>query len=248
MTPPVEQKGDPDPHKGQFKGDPREKGEISPAGDKTDQFLGLETLFEEVILTSPIQTSSPETIPKEVTTELGPHGSSKSCFYVPGKIGRIRGSFLIDTGSSILVLSNKVLAMHSSDLQTVQEKVVTANGQELKLLGKLKLNIQLEHLDFSQVFIVADIDEDFGNLGMDFLQDYKASIKIGKRVLKTSAGKLKLFRQSSRVCAGLRLEGMIDIPPHSEVFVKGYIDRTFPGTREPLECWNLMGGLCHREC
>ena len=237
MTPPIEQKGDPDPHKGQFKGDPGEKGEISPVGDKTDQFLGLETLFEEVTLTSPIQTSSPESIPKDVTSELGPCGSSKSCFYVPGKIGRTRGSFLIDTGSSVSVLSNKVLAMlgHSSDLQTVQEKVVTANGQELKLLGKLKLNIQLEHLDFSQVFIVADIDEDFGILGMDFLQDHKASIKIGKRVLKTSAGKLKLFRQSSRVCARLRLEGMIDIPPHSEVFVKGYIDRTFPGTLGVLE-------------
>ena len=92
LTPPAVQK-DPDPHKVQFKGDPGEKGEINPAGDKTDQFLGLETLFEEVTLTSPIQTSSPETIPKDVTSELGPHGSSKSCFYVPGKIGRIRVAF-----------------------------------------------------------------------------------------------------------------------------------------------------------
>ena len=87
-----------------------------------------------MIPTSPNRISSPETIPKDVTTELGPHGSSKPCFYVPGK-WQDSCSLLIDTGSSIPVLSNNVLTIlgHSSDLQTVQEKVVTANGQDVNV-------------------------------------------------------------------------------------------------------------------
>ena len=147
------------------------------------------------------------------------------------KICKVRGSFLIDTGSTVSVLSIKVVSMigRTTDLQPVVEKLTTANDQELKLKGKLELQIQLEHLDFSQVFIVAEIDEEFGILGMDFLQENDANIKLGKRILKTSIGKLRLYKQTSKVCATLVLDNTVAIPQHSEVFLKGYIDRTSQG-------------------
>ena len=76
---------------------------------------------------------------------------------------------------------------------------------------------------------MAEIDEEFGILGMDFLQENDANIKLGKRILKTSTGKLRLYKQTSKVCARLVLEDTVEIPPHSEVFLKGYVDRTSPG-------------------
>ena len=36
------------------------------------------------------------------------HSVNASCYYVTGKIGSVRGKFLIDTGSSICVISEKV--------------------------------------------------------------------------------------------------------------------------------------------
>ena len=129
------------------------------------------------------------------------------------------------------VLSSKVVSMigQTTDLQPIVEKLTTANGEQLKLSGKLDLKFQLEHLDFSQMFIVAEIDEEFGILGMDFLQENNASIKLGKRILKTSRGKLRLYKHTSNVCARLALEDSVVVPPRSEVFLKGYVDRTSQG-------------------
>ena len=206
--------------------DPRQQFDICE-----EQSIELETLFEEVPPANP--TLSPDLKSSEVKVSPGEEytRTDKSCFYVPVKIGKVRGSFLIDTGSTVSVLSSKVVSMigRTTNLQPVVEKLTTANGQELKLKGKLELQIQLEHLDFSQAFIVAEIDEELGILGMDFLQENDANFKLGKRILKTSTGKLRLYKQTSKVCARLVLEDTVEIPPRSEVFLKGYVDRTSPG-------------------
>ena len=182
-----------------------------------EQSIELETLFKEVPTYGPTDSLTLHSSEVKQSPPGGYTRSEKSRFYVPCKIGKVKGSFLIDTGSTVSVLSSKVVSMigQTTDLQPIVEKLMTANGEQLKLSGKLDLKFQLEHLDFSQMFIVAEIDEEFGILGMDFLQENNASMKLGKRILKTSSGKLRLYKHTSNVCARLALEDSVVVPPRS---------------------------------
>ena len=65
---------------------------------------------------------------------------SHSCYYVDGKIGQVRGKFLVDTGSSICVIPLKLfdkLADRDILLKPTDRKVQTADGNFLKLRGNV---------------------------------------------------------------------------------------------------------------
>ena len=135
--------------------------------------------------------------------ELGSNGPNdyivrsihNACFYVNGTIGQTKGNFLIDTGSSICVLSEKVFERLNNEnvpLFPTEKRVRTADGNFLKIKGLCNIGIQLDHLIFNQEFIVANIEESFGILGINFLDAYEADVKIGTKMLKTKLGKVKL--------------------------------------------------------
>ena len=108
-----------------------------------------------------------------------------------GKINQTRLNFLIDSGSSICVLSENVfekISTNSTILQETARKVRTANGGLLKIRGTCTLKVQLDHLDFDQEFIIANIEEP-GILGISFLDQYEVDIKVRKKILKTKKGK-----------------------------------------------------------
>ena len=148
-----------------------------------------------------------------------------TCYYVSGKIGSIRGKFLIDTGSSICVISEKVfnrLSGENINLLPSNRQVRTADGTFLKVKGSCTLQIQLDHLLFGQEFIVANIEESLGILGINFIDQYEVDIKIKKKVLKTNNGKIKLHKQSFEGCCRIQLCDKVTFPPQSETFVKTY--------------------------
>ena len=65
-----------------------------------------------------------------------------ACYYVNGKVGFAKGKFLIDTGSSICVLSEKVYERIKGEgvhLQPTQRRVRAANGTLLKIRGTCTL-------------------------------------------------------------------------------------------------------------
>ena len=149
---------------------------------------------------------------------------NQACYYVHGKINQTRLNFLIDSGSSICVLSEKVFEKISTDSTILQEtarKVRTANGGLLKIKGACTLKVQLDHLDFDQEFIIANIEEP-GILGISFLDQSEVDIKIRKKILKTKKGKLKLYKQGTDICCRVQLCESVTIPPHSETFLKTY--------------------------
>ena len=148
-----------------------------------------------------------------------------TCYYVSGKIGSIRGKFLIDTGSSICVISEKVfnrLSGENINLLPSNRQVRTADGTFLKVKGSCTLQIQLDHLLFDQEFIVANIEESLGILGINFIDQYEVDIKIRKKVLKTNNGKIKLHKQNFEGCCRIQLCDKVTLPPQSETFVKTY--------------------------
>ena len=114
-----------------------------------------------------------------------------------GKINQTRLNFLIDSGSSICVLSEKVfekISTNSTILQETARKVRTANGGLLKIRGTCTLKVQLDHLDFDQEFIIANIEEP-GILGISFLDQYEVDVKIRKKILKTKGENLNCLNK-----------------------------------------------------
>jgi hypothetical protein len=95
----------------------------------------------------------------------------------------------------------------------------TANGVRLKIAGKCTLNFEIEHLAFYFEFIVADIEETIGILGIDFFENYNVSLKVHKRLLKTSVGKVRLYNFNSRMCAKVQIT---DIPHKNKPLLHNY--------------------------
>ena len=176
---------------------------------------------------------------------------SKACFYVNGKLGHISGRFLVDTGSSICVISDRVYSSLGNDkpLMPTSRRVRMADGRFLKLKGLCTLEIQLDHLTFSQEFVVAEIEEPIGILGINFLDSYESDIKIKKKILKTKLGKIKLHRQGSDGCNRLQLCENVTLPAYSESFVPTYMSQTSCSTlniMEPTKCYIDKGLLIAR--
>ena len=175
----------------------------------------------------PDGTSEADTL--DVTDNQNQEGLSYaingSCYYVNGKIESHRGKFLIDTGSSVSVIGTKVLEHLNLDIpiQPADRKVRKANGGLLDVKGRCNLEIQLDHLTFRQDFIIADIEESLGILGINFLDENGADVKIRKRLLKTKQGKIKLHKRGAQVCNKLQLCENVTIPAQSEAFVKAYM-------------------------
>ena len=176
---------------------------------------------------------------------------SKACFHVNGKLGHISGRFLVDTGSSICVISDRVYSSLGNDkpLMPTSRRVRMADGRFLKLKGLCTLEIQLDHLTFSQEFVVAEIEEPIGILGINFLDSYESDIKIKKKILKTKLGKIKLHRQGSDGCNRLQLCENVTLPAYSESFVPTYMSQTSCSTlniMEPTKCYIDKGLLIAR--
>ena len=180
------------------------------------------------------------------------HAVNQTCLYANGNIGHIKGRFLVDTGSSICVISDKaynLLDNSDTTLTPTTEKVRMADGNLLKLKGICDLEIQLDHLKFKQEFLVADIDESLEILGINFLEKYEADVKIKKRQLKTNLGKIKLHQNSSDSCYRIQLYRNVTIPAHSETYVKTYSTQntsTSLNILEPAKCYIDKGLIIAR--
>ena len=79
-------------------------------------------------------------------------------------------------------------------LQPTQRRVRAANGTLLYIRGTCTLQIQLVNVLFSQEFIVADIEESLGIMGINLSDQYQADVKIRKKILKTNQGKKYINR------------------------------------------------------
>ena len=165
------------------------------------------------------------------------YAMSGSCYYVNGRIDTCRGKFLIDTGSSISVVATEVLGKLNQkiNIEPTDRKVRTANAGLLDIKGTCSLSIRLDHLTFQQEFIIADVEESLGILGVNFLDQYRADIKIKKRILKTDQGKVKLHKRGAQVCNKLQLCENVIIPAQSETLVKAYMPNKSPSSFSVLE-------------
>lgn len=84
---------------------------------------------------------------------------------------------LVDTGSSVNLIKSKYI--QGKKIEKCKEYLVSANGSEIKSLGKVKLSFRIETNTFEDDFVVSD---DFTSdliLGYQFLKKEKVQINFG---------------------------------------------------------------------
>ena len=105
--------------------------------------------------------------------------------YIPVKIGNQERHFLIDTGSTITIVSKTALTQsHQTQLPEIYETEVRlqqANGTPIKTSGETKLTMKCGTQEHDVPVVIADIEVD-GILGMDFLQKYKFNNRLRTQV------------------------------------------------------------------
>ena len=134
----------------------------------------------------------------------------KNGLFVGGKIGNEKINLLIDTGSTITIVSHQALDRvkqdSSKEVKRSHARLLQADGTPIKVYGEADLRMEIGTNQYNMNVVVADIDHD-GILGMDFLQSTNSSINCelgtininGETVQCTDLGeefKLVIIQQS----------------------------------------------------
>ena len=177
----------------------------------------------------------------------------ESCLFTTASFGKNLTSLLVDTGSPVCLLSKGVGEKIGIDLEDLDETRGTfnaVNGGSIKIFGSTELEFLLEGSLFSQKFIIADIPDMEGILGMDFLEKYEVSIQVSKLYLEIGDQKVKLQKAPDKTCSRVRVTKQVVIPPCSEMLIDGLIEGGKPGYSEalvePAATLGKEGLLCAR--
>lgn len=202
------------------------------------RFSPLVTLTVGIVLFSPlpilrsdsfVQTTHEVAVPVQgVGNEVPPsviqlNQVSGSCLYVKAEINKVPCKLLVDTGSPVCVLSAQIfrkLGVEEGELQATNLSLHTADGNSLKIIGKVQVCINIGPHSFDQDVIIAELADLAGILGMDYLEEHDVEIHIGKKILKIKGHKVNLEKKKSNTCAKVRLLDKTTIPACSEMLVE----------------------------
>ena len=133
---------------------------------------------------------------------------------------------LIDTGAGVSLLSQSAyqgLGARKPKMKSSKTNLTTANGEPLESQGTCRLSFRLDGQRFSHDMVIGDLSGISGILGMDFLIKNGAEIDIASGVLRLHGRAVKLCRESTSMCARIKVTDTVSVPPHSEMFVKAKV-------------------------
>ena len=190
---------------------------------------------DEEQVRSPIQKSS---YGGGKTTSAVQDKSRGQPMYVEGRIGNIDTNLFIDCGSATTIISETMFRQTTkAEMKHSSAKLETANGQQLHVLGKIKLNVEIGgttrkegHFKTDYTFyVVKELAHDV-LLGLDFLALHKAVIDTHHRKLTiqdnymtvTVHKLINLQSQYRKINVINKTE--IRIPARSEILIQGKLD------------------------
>lgn len=126
--------------------------------------------------------------------------------------------FLVDTGSAVSCLSKKIFdQLGHLKLSPISTALIAAGGENLQVYGQVKLTFTVQGCSFKHNFVVVDLDEIPGILGIDLLDTHQAQINISKALLIMPNGsEIKLNKKQNQHCALIRLREKLVLPANSE--------------------------------
>lgn len=176
----------------------------------------------------------------------------KSCFSVRCVLGQNVNMFLVDTGSQACLLDAHVFMTLDKrpPLKPCSLSLSTADGRDMKVLGKIDLEFEIGEIGFCHEFIVAELGNLRGIIGMDFLENNDVIFQISRGLLVIGGQSIQLERETAPVCARVRVAKNIVVPPDCEVVVPAYsvgsVDKSVNSLLEPFQFLSQKGLLVAR--
>ena len=128
-------------------------------------------------------------------------------------------SILVDCGSRICILSNKVFECVglNDTLGRVGSKVGGVDSSQLDILGTMELDTALKGRKAKQIFHICDNFMQSALLGVDVLRDNGCVVDLSKGILHAGNKEVKLRDQSSWVIHEVSLVETVTIQPDRKV-------------------------------
>lgn len=110
---------------------------------------------------------------------------SKSCWFASVEIGGVSTNMLVDTGSSVSLLSKEIYETLSFRpiLTEIADTLTTADGEPLCVYGKSIFPLRINEIYFDHPIVIADLGGLSGILGLDFLSDNEIVVDTCKGIL-----------------------------------------------------------------
>ena len=153
--------------------------------------------------------------------------SREDALYVTGEIHGVPVEWLLDTGSSISIMSvnvfGKIPKESRPELKANSSPMSTADGSPLMDLGMVSTRVMVGKQELTQEMVVADINVDC-ILGVDFLRSHSGSIDFGEDKM-TLNGKLVPTRSGllRNQCYRVATAEKVILPAGTRKVVKGKV-------------------------
>ena len=126
--------------------------------------------------------------------------AGSDCLYVKGNLGGVHIDWLIDTGAAPNVLNysfyDKLNPNQRPILNPVTTRIQAAEGTSLNVHGEADFDIVLDGLMISAVrFIVADLDNIHGILGMNFFSKTSCIINVSEGYISVNTKHVSMYKQ-----------------------------------------------------
>ncbi len=92
-----------------------------------------------------------------------------------------------------------------SELLECSEELVLADGSPLEVAGQVVADLIVGSQMFSHLFIVAELGDIDGIMGLDFMESYETDIRVTRGELVLNRQDIKLHRNELAACARVQV-------------------------------------------
>ena len=156
--------------------------------------------------------------------------AGSDCWYVNGHLCDFEMSWLIDTGASPNVLDRRSYECISSHirptLHPVTNSLQAAEGSALKVYGQANFVMYIDSQEFTVDFVVADLNDIQGILGMEFLSQCSCIIDACNGELKIGPLHIAMKKWDGPTCSSIKVSKYVTVLPGTEKVIFGTFDNS----------------------
>ncbi|CAG2193218.1 unnamed protein product [Mytilus edulis] len=173
---------------------------------------------------------------KQIKLNVQNNSTTEAGAYIDVAIGNIKASFLVDTGATVTLISNKLFNSlrkeEMPNLNQVVQTIMSANGSELNVTGKGEFHIWIDHNVYLAEAVVADLALD-GIIGLDFLKKNRCLINLQEEHMVCNNQVIPLNFTGQLGCYRVSVVEDTCIQPGTEALVRGHINE-YPSTKNEV--------------
>ena len=173
-------------------------------------------------------SASEQRIPQRPTDSSKTSDNNQTGLYIPVQIFGVKANALLDTGSTISVISprlfDKIPSHLKPEISPSNRNLCMANGDTSTPQGRVMLQLAIKGTSLWHSIIIADIEAPI-ILGYDFMYEHNCALDVRKGNLKIGKYNVKCQPESHNSSIfRIRLDTDFTVPPGSEMIVSGSVE------------------------